>query len=67
MAKSQHPARTIIHKDRSDADTAAAELMTAHVAIMDAWFAQWANQEKSRIDLAFRKVKPSEHKRKQVA
>jgi hypothetical protein len=67
MAKSQYRIRTFTDADRIDADSAAAELMTAHIEIMDAWFAQWANQERSRIDLVFKKVKPSEHRRKQTA
>jgi hypothetical protein len=48
-------------------DNAAAELVTAHTEIMDAWFEQWRTQERTRIEVAFKKKRPSEHQRRQLA
>ncbi|MCA1495617.1 hypothetical protein [Bradyrhizobium sp. NBAIM14] len=46
---------------------AAAELVIAHTRIMDAWFEQWRIQERSRIDIAFRKSGATEQPRRHIA
>ena len=56
-----------IRRHAAETDSAAAQLETAHTEIMDAWFDQWRTQERSRIDLAFRKGRITEQQRKQVA
>ncbi len=55
-----------IRSKSSETDTAAAELLSAHNQIMDAWFEHWRAQERSRIDLAFRSA-VAEQPRKEVA
>lgn len=36
-------------------DKAAKELLEAHQAIIDAWFAAWIKRERARIDAAFKR------------
>jgi hypothetical protein len=59
-------AKVQIRSREMEAASAAAELLNAHNEIMDAWFEHWRNEERSRIDLAFKKA-GSEHQRRQVA
>jgi hypothetical protein len=54
-------------RSTTETDSAAAELKTAHTEIMDAWFEQWRNQERSRIDVAFKKGRTTEQQRKHLA
>ncbi|WP_143199923.1 hypothetical protein [Bradyrhizobium sp. NAS80.1] len=54
-------------KQSVETDNAAAELVIAHTEIMDAWFEQWRIQERSRIDIAFRKGRPPEQPRRHIA
>ncbi len=56
-----------VRKQSIETDNAAAELVIAHTKIMDAWFEQWRIQERSRIDVAFRKSRPPEQPRRQFA
>ena len=39
----------------AETDSASNKLLNAHNEIMSAWFEHWASQERSRIDLAFKK------------
>jgi len=39
----------------TEPDSASNKLMTAHNEIINAWFEHWVSQERSRIDLAFKK------------
>ena len=41
--------------DAASGDSAIDKLLTAHNEIIQNWFAHWNDQERSRIDLAFRK------------
>jgi len=60
-------AKIQIRKQSNNTKSAAAELIIAHMEIMDAWFEQWRTQERSRIDIAFKKSRPAEQPRRQVA
>ncbi|MGY3694587.1 hypothetical protein ACVIGA_004667 [Bradyrhizobium sp. USDA 3240] len=39
----------------AEADSATKKLMSAHNEIITAWFDRWATEERSRIDLAFKR------------
>jgi hypothetical protein len=47
--------KTASQSHETEADSASNKLMTAHNEIISAWFERWATQERSRIDLAFKK------------
>jgi len=44
----------------ADTDSATNKLMIAHNEIISTWFEHWANQERSRIGLAFKNPTRSE-------
>ena len=47
--------KTGIQLREAETDSASNKLMIAHNEIMNTWFEHWATQERSRIDLAFKK------------
>jgi hypothetical protein len=40
----------------AEVDSATKKLMSAHNEIITAWFERWATEERSRIDLAFKRA-----------
>lgn len=47
--------KTASQPHEAETDSASNKLMNAHNEIISAWFEHWATQERSRIDLAFKK------------